>query len=345
MKVDALSNEQRVIAVQRLTALWAFAESGLGGLLHALKLPFTGLMVGGMAVILITFIAFFSKGNYKTILQSLLIVLIIKAAVSPHTPFPAYIAVSFQAVAGFILFSLLSVNFVSILFFGIIAMVQSAVQKLLILTFFFGTSFWKAANELGNYIAKQFSLSSLEGSYWLVGIYFFIYLSGGVVISFTAFNMIKKFSFDSGASVYSDQQPIQQESLPIRKKGTNKRLYFIFSFFVLLSIVLYIFTPKEEASLQVLKTLIWTFTAIIVWYIILNPLLAKLIRNVLRQKRNVYTKQVDETLSFLPVIKHISATAWMRSKNSSGNRIKNFIFLLINDTLMYNDSVPSLKKK
>src|SRR6202008_2387238 len=87
-----LPDEQRSAAIQRLTALWAFTESGLGGLLHALQIPFTGLVVGGMAVIIISFIAEISGNNYKQILKSALIVLIVKAMVSPYTPFPAYIA-------------------------------------------------------------------------------------------------------------------------------------------------------------------------------------------------------------------------------------------------------------
>src|SRR5438045_6606034 len=95
-----LTNEQRSAAVQRLTALWAFSESGLGGIMHALQIPFTGLVVGGMSVIMISFIAQISDHQYREILKSAMIVLIIKAMVSPYTPFPAYIAVSFQALSG-----------------------------------------------------------------------------------------------------------------------------------------------------------------------------------------------------------------------------------------------------
>jgi hypothetical protein len=39
--IENLSKEQKLAAISRLTALWAFAESGLGGVLHALQIPFT----------------------------------------------------------------------------------------------------------------------------------------------------------------------------------------------------------------------------------------------------------------------------------------------------------------
>ena len=148
-----LSAEQRITAVQRLTALWAFCESGLGGLLHALQIPFTGLVVGGLAVIIITFIAKISGHKYLQVLQSLLVVLVVKAMVSPYTPFPAYIAVSFQALVGFLLFNLFQVNLLSIFLLSTIAMLESAIQKLLILTLFFGRSFWKATDDMMDFIA------------------------------------------------------------------------------------------------------------------------------------------------------------------------------------------------
>ena len=111
-----LTKEQKQNALQRLTALWAFTESGLGGIMHALQIPFTGLLVGGMAVIMICLIAEFSEHTYKEVLKSVIIVLIVKAMAAPLTPVTAYIAVSFQAILGFVLFSLLRVNYISIVF-------------------------------------------------------------------------------------------------------------------------------------------------------------------------------------------------------------------------------------
>jgi len=144
-RVAEFTGEQRKAAIQRLTALWAFAESGLGGVLHALQVPFTGLIVGGMAIVLISLIAWFAQPKYRQVLQSTLIVLIVKAMVSPHTPPTAYLAVSFQGLLGFGLFSLFRVNLVSILLLAVISMLESAIQKLLVLDLFAGLSFLHAA--------------------------------------------------------------------------------------------------------------------------------------------------------------------------------------------------------
>ncbi|MFT5818187.1 MAG: hypothetical protein ACI95K_001675, partial [Lentimonas sp.] len=71
--------------ISRLTALWALSEAGLGGVLHALQSPFTGLFVGGFAIVLGSLIAYFAEDKWNTIFRSLLVVLIIKLAVSPHS--------------------------------------------------------------------------------------------------------------------------------------------------------------------------------------------------------------------------------------------------------------------
>ena len=91
--------------ITRLTALWALSEAGLGGVLHAIQFPFTGLLVGGFAIVLISLIAYFSDHKWDTIFRSLLVVLIIKLAVSPHSPPTSYLAVSFQAFMAALIFN------------------------------------------------------------------------------------------------------------------------------------------------------------------------------------------------------------------------------------------------
>ena len=95
---ENVSSQERVIAIQRLTALWALNECGLGGILHALQSPFTGLLVGSIAMICIALICAFAEKKWQAAMTSLAIVLVIKALVSPHSTPTAYIAVAFQGV-------------------------------------------------------------------------------------------------------------------------------------------------------------------------------------------------------------------------------------------------------
>ena len=54
----------------KLIAIWAISESGLGGLLHAAKIPFSGILLGSFAVIIITFIAKSSEERFNSIIKA-----------------------------------------------------------------------------------------------------------------------------------------------------------------------------------------------------------------------------------------------------------------------------------
>ncbi|WHF52894.1 hypothetical protein QGN23_06335 [Chryseobacterium gotjawalense] len=82
--------------VERLTALWALNECGLGGVMHAFKLPFIGILVDGILVLIITLIALSANKMGSILLKALTIVLMIKVGVRPYTPLLAYFAISFQ---------------------------------------------------------------------------------------------------------------------------------------------------------------------------------------------------------------------------------------------------------
>ncbi len=84
------SSNTKNLPVERITAMWALSEAALGGILHAFKIPLTGLFVNGSAVIFIALIAYYAQKS-GAILRATLIVLLVKGGVSPHTPINAYL--------------------------------------------------------------------------------------------------------------------------------------------------------------------------------------------------------------------------------------------------------------
>ena len=115
-------------------------ECGLGGMLHAFKSPFTGLTVGSIAMVLITLICYYSESPWKTMTKSLIIVLIIKMLVSPHSMISAYFAVSFQAILGSFLYKTFGVNYLTATLLAVVGLVESALQKVISLTCLLYTS-------------------------------------------------------------------------------------------------------------------------------------------------------------------------------------------------------------
>ncbi len=322
MNIDLtyLSDEQRQNAIQRLTALWAFTESGLGGIMHALQIPFTGLLVGGMAVIMISLIADLAGNNFKLILKSAVIVLIIKAMISPHTPLPAYIAVSFQALLGFALFSLVKVNFFSIILLSSIAMLESAIQKILVLTLFLGKSLWKAMDEMMAMLAQQFGSSISNGSYWVIGIYLGIYIIGGFLIGWLAYRTIQDFKSKAPVIKLNTSSGLPDVSPALRKtapKSFYKKLLALMVLMMVLSAVLFVFAADNKTGwLAVVKTITWTISAILIWYVVIGPLFIKAVQKLLRRNESRYRDEVSRVLEFIPVLKQLSVLAWQQSSSA-----------------------------
>ncbi len=345
--VTEMQQEDRRLVLQRLTALWAFTESGLGGILHAFKIPFTGLVVGGMAVLLIVLIAHFAVGKYKQIIQSMLIVLLVKAIVSPHTPFPAYIAVSFQGLLGYSLFKLIKLNAISITVLAIAAMLESAIQKLLVLIFFFGQSAVDAADALVAFAAKQLGIVATNGSAWIIGVYLSIYLIGGLVTAVIAFKMWRRMAFIQALLPNLVIQNINENLTASNKANQPKKrkwkVYLILLF--LIAAVLWLIAPNAQAGwIAVLKSISWTITTLVIWYAVISPLVTRFLLQYLLKKEYRHQQEINQIMATLPVMQKIAAAAWTYSGTKKGwSRLPLFFHSFITWALLYTDQPNTVK--
>jgi hypothetical protein len=307
-------------AVNRLTALWALNESGLGGVLHAAKFPFTGIFVGGFAVILISLIARYSNYSFKAVLKATAMVLMIKAAVIPHSPFPAYLAVSFQGLLGAFIFSL-SKNFkITPIVFGGLALLESAIQKILLTVLFFGMSFWKSVDNFISSTLKIFHLpADFSFSEWIAISYVVLYFVLGLVIGkFTKQIPDAVSSLDFSMIKLTDiEHPVKQN----RKK--RKRLIVLVALSILFSFQLIsVFFGLPFGNL--LARLVFFM---LLFYYVVGPLTSYLIKLLSRNRSEeiaTLNNDVDQLrLAVKPILKHVS-------KNYHGiSRVKMFVLYMI----------------
>jgi hypothetical protein len=329
---NGLTNLQRSMAVQRLTALWAFGESGLGGMLHAFQVPFTGLLVGSISVICICLIAIFCRKKYSVILKSLLLVLIVKALVSPQTPFPAYIAVSFQGFLGYFLFSIGNINFVTIVLLSVLTMIESAMQKLLLLTLFFGRSFWSGIDEMLKVITGTFGIQSRAGSLWVVGIYLGIYAVAGIFTALIAHRLCR-YNFQPGESVLPETITSTEQSSVKRSRFPGRNIVL---FLLGCSILLFAPGMSHSGSGAVLRSLIWTLTAVVTWYIVISPLVTKFFRRILMRSGNTYKVEAFEIISFLPFLKKMAVASWQATTGKRPlKRVPAFLITMVSTLLTF----------
>lgn len=323
--------------VTRLTALWALNECGLGGLMFALKIPLTGIFVGGFALILIGLIAHYSQNDYKQILRATLLVLIAKAAVSPHSPPPAYLAVAFQGFLGALLYSSIrNFTFASVLL-SIIAMAESALQKLIVLTLVYGKSLWIALNKLYEGIAHDFSLpATFSFSYVLIGLYLLLYILWGILLGLFTARLPRLISTHTEAILAfyrQDKDAFPEPETQVRHRSKGRR-FTGFGLILVFIILVFLFSNRYK-DYAILYVVARSLAAVFLLFFVLRPLLTWLIRRWLQSRDEPTRQGAAEIIGMMPSLRRFLKPSWqlatIHAKRTG--RLRYFILSMVIFTL------------
>jgi hypothetical protein len=334
-------NHNNRLIIERLTALWALNECGLGGFMHAFSSPFTGIVVGGISILLISLIALYSKDIRTSLIKALSIVLLVKLSVSPHSPITAYFAVSFQAFLGIGLFSLFSVNRFSVVLIGILTFLESAVQKLFTLTIIYGQSLWEAIDAYSVWISAKISLINLNlSSSVLIFIYVSFYAISGLLIGVLILRIIRLIQLVEVPKL--DTLSLRSNEVTAKKnKSIIKAKYILFWSITLVMILLPLIYFKNEfggwkTGLYVIAR---SILIISLWYLVLGPLLIKGLNQVLSRRQSQYQSDLQRTLLLLPHLNSVVSFAWQDSGSHKGlNRMQHFLAKSIVFSIHFNPS-------
>lgn len=316
--------------VTKLTALWALSESGLGGLMHALKIPFTGFFLGGFAIVIITLLAYESPKPFKIIGKATLLVILVKAAASPHSPPMAYIAVGFQGFIGAVLFSVIPFFRLAACLFGMMALFESAVQKFLVATLIFGKSIWEALDTFIASILKDLSIfNDFSFSIWLVTAYTGVYVIWGFILGWWASGLPKVLHQQSTSLIllYSNLQITEQDkSLTAKKK---KGFKLVATFFMLVFIVSVFM--MQGAGGKVWYVLGRTIAALLILFYLINPVVKWLMARWLEKQQRSNATALTSVLDSIPELRtHIGPAMLLARQQHKGIAVyKAFITNLI----------------
>ena len=325
------------IDVRKVTALWGFSEAALGGILHALKVPFTGIFIGGAAIIFITLIA--NSSDKKTqILKSTLLVILVKAVVSPYTPLTAYFAVILQGVLGYILFSAIRFEKIAAVLLGFFSLTFASLQKLIVLTVLFGTSLWEALDVFIKYVFDQIGFSnihaSLNFSYILISIYCGIHILSGIFIGIKAAGMQNNLLRKSDLL---DQKYFSQnlhEELFKQKKKKKKRYWLsrpsgiILLAISILTMIISYFSPQlsKIKALDILFMIIRSLVITFVWFTIVSPFVIKYFKKIIEKNKFRYASEIDQITELFPGFRFTINYCWEKTNHLKGiSRIKQFL--------------------
>ncbi len=328
-----MNTQKNTIAIQRLTALWALVESGLGGILHAFKTPFSGLILASIAIIIISLICALADEKWKTMMSSLLVVLIIKAAVSPHSSLTAYMAVSFQAILGGFLFKYITSIPLATILLGVIGVLESALQKLIVLTLLFGNSLWQSIDTFGEWVSDKMGFIMWTSSTnLLIGIYLGIYLIGGFIAGYIANRIILSVRRNWSSPDY--RIAIKEENISASQSKTNsrkRRNTFLIATGILM-ILLVLFSYIQFGYSKGFYILFRTLLIIGLWYVLIGPLVMKWLFAFLRKKESSVSNELQATFDLIPYMRYIILRSWSESRTLNGwERLKSFL----RNTLLY----------
>lgn len=308
------------LAIYRLTALWAFVECGLGGILHAAKLPVTGFVIGAFAIVILTMMATIIKRSDLSIREHLLpavmVVILVKAMVTPHAGIGAYLAVGFQGLIAFLLYSTGLPLRISAVLLGIFSMVESALQKVLVLSLIYGNSIWEAIEGLATWLSQQFGLSeTVLTSFELVSGYTGIYALWGSIVGWGSVTLARQIVQEEDISAY--QIDILKASDPeSRKRRKRWKLVVV----VLILVGICTFFLLSDRSNSILYLIARVILVLILVFKVIGPLATNLLHRFLKGKQTEYKDRLAGVLDLLPYMRQIIKISWKDASDFRGTR-------------------------
>ena len=302
----------------RLAALWVVCEAFAGGIMHASKIPFAGMMVSGLAVTCIIFIGHYIPSK-TAILRATVVVAVFKMMLSPQAPPTAYIAVFFQGLLGQLLFYNKRPGRLTAVLFAVLSLAESALQRLLVLVIIFGNKFWHAVDE---FVKKTIGGKDRPYSMLLAEGYVLLHVIAGFFLGFFAMRLVKK-SVD-----WKQHHP----ELLIEKnahvtgepaKGKKQKVRWLLIILWLIAALLFIRAYLQPAhpvlpANDVAQIFLRSVLIVLSWYLIFAPLVISLMKSALQSQKQKRATSIKKIMDLLPVTKYVFTQSWKRSASEKG---------------------------
>jgi nucleoside-triphosphatase THEP1 len=304
----------------RLIALWVLCEAMLGGIIHGFKIPVSGLVVGSCAIICICLIAWYApaKGN---ILKATVIVAIFKMMLSPQAPPPAYIAVFFQGLMGELLFWNRRFFKLSCILLAVLGLLESGLQRILVLTIVYGNDLWKVINNFFNGLTGQKTTTNY--SLWIGGGYVFLHFITGLAIGWWAALLPQRIIRWNNEGTFiipvTEGSVVSTPEKRKKKKRVKTGLFIVWLLLIALYVQSYfkIGAPLLPSHVS-LKILLRSLIIVLGWVFIIGPVLTQLLHQWLKKKQARSQREVQEVLRLLPLTQSLIAQSWKRSAPHKG---------------------------
>ena len=321
----------------RLIAIWVLCEAMLGAIIHGFRIPVSGLVMGSAAIACICLIGWYAPGKGH-ILKATIVVAIFKMLLSPQAPPPAYIAVFFQGLLGELLFRNRRYYALSCFLLAVLGLLESGLQRIIVLTIIYGNDFWLAVNNFINGLTKQKHPANY--SFGIAAGYTVLHLIAGFLVGWWVSRLparVEKWKEDKRFQIPASAPSFSLPERKRKKKRLKTGLLVIWILLIGLYVQSYyrIGTPLLPAHISV-KILLRSLIIVLGWIFIVGPLLKKLLHGWLQKKKSEWAYEVAEVEKLLPAMQQLLIAGWKGSAVARGwKRLGLFSKMVLTNTLSY----------
>jgi len=245
-------------------------------------------------------------------------------AVSPQSLITAYIAVAFQGIIGAALFEKVKNQNLASYLTAILSLMETALQKLLVLLILFGTSFINASDAFITDIFQKLNMEVNSFSLWILWIYLSIYFFWAIYIGYICTSLPKEIQ--KRQLKFSQLSYLESEFSFDKKK---KSVWLDVSFIVIGLTLILVFAITFNSNILMIA-FYRTLIVILLWWT-LSPFLKKAAFYFLDKKRINYASDFSSIFSMLPKMKSKIRPAYNLAKaDFKGIAVyKEFVFNMI----------------
>jgi hypothetical protein len=318
----------------RLIALWVLAEAMLGSIIFTFRIPVSGLVIGSCAVTCIALIGYYtpSKG---AIIRATIIVAVFKMMLTPQAPPGAYVAVFFQGLLGEFLFRNKKFYRTACIILAILALTESAFQRIIIVTIIYGNDFWSALNIFINKLAGDGATT--DYSFFIIFWYTAVHIVAGIFLGIWLSYLPDRIGYmKTVQNKYAIADPEEKDLLTNQKKNKRRRWLLLAVWILLTALYIQSFYNIGKPLLpshMALRILLRSLIIVLTWHFLISPALKRLLHRWLQVKKRQWTKQVQQVLNLLPSTQGLISESWRMAGVEKGwRRIRLFYNIILANT-------------
>ncbi|MGQ9642542.1 MAG: hypothetical protein ACUVT3_01645, partial [Ignavibacterium sp.] len=224
----------------------------------------------------------------------------------------------------------------SALVLGVLTLLFSGIQKIIVLTILFGNTLWKSLNIFTQGVIKEFSFiglpKELDYSLILVVTYISIHLLIGILTGIYAGMLPEKIIFYS-QSLNEIQLNYADDKIPKKSKKSKKKIWILRPsgiLIIIISVTALLFTYYSSyynvSRYEIIIMIIRAISLTIIWYALIAPIVKNIFQKLLEKNKSKHYAEINEMINLFPQFRKIVSYCWKESQTFKG--IKRIQFFL-----------------